>query len=343
MGAIVRMGCGALFFLSLCGACMAQTVAPPPDVQGILGRGALRCGVDRTEAEYTTQEDHGPRVAFDTALCRAVAVAVLGPGAKVSMAAYPDEVAALGALRSGEVDLVATVSVDLTRTTDATIALTAPVLHDAVTFLVPLAAKVDTAADLSGKKVCFLAETETEVALQVWSRARHVALVSFPFQEQGEMEAAFVTNNCTAMAGDATRLGTVRASLGSHAGAYRVLPESLRDDPLAMAVRAGDPRLARIVQWTVQALLLAEQSDITARNAATIPAGQDAVADRLLGRTHELGRPLGLREVWARDVIEAVGNYGEIFDRTLGVPEGVPRGSNALCRAGGAMCPLPLK
>lgn len=315
------------------------------DVQRIVARGTLRCGIDQTEAEYTTTEDHGPRVAFDRALCSAVAVALLGPGAKVTLTAYPDETAAIGALRSGEVDLVPTLSADLTRTTDPTIAVTAPVLHDAVTFLVPLAAKVDTAKDLAGRKVCFLAETETEVALQDWGGARHVAYVPFPFQEQGEMEAAFVTNNCTALAGDATRMGGVRASLGSHAAAYRVLPDTLRDDPLATAVRASDSALARIAQWTWNVLLLAEEAGVTAANAATYPTGQSAAADRLLGRTHELGRPFGLREQWAREVLEAVGNAGELFDRALGEgsPMGIPRGLNALPAAGGVMTSLPIK
>lgn len=332
MGA-VAVACVALLGVAYCHA--------QADVQRIVARGALHCGIDQTEAEYTTAEDHGARVAFDRSLCTAVAVAVLGPHASVTFAAYPDETAAIAALRSGEVDLVPTVSADLTRSTDPAITLTAPVLHDAVTFLVPLAAQTDTAKELAGRKVCFLAETETEVALQDWSRARHVAYVPFPFQEQGEMEAAFVTGNCTALAGDATRLGDVRASLGSHAAAYRVLPESLRDDPLAMAVRASDPALARLARGTRNALLLADEVGITQSNAASFPAGQSAVADRLLGRTHELGRPYGLREEWARDVIEAVGNYGEMFDRTLGAasPMGVPPGRNTT----DAMGTLPLK
>ena len=165
----------------------------------------------------------------------------------------------------------------------------------------------------------------------------------FPFQEEGEMEAAFVTGNCAAVAGDATRLGDLRASLGSHAALYRILPQTLRDDPLAMAVRSGDD-LVRIARWTLEALLLAEQEGVTARNAAGFPAGRSEIADRLLGRTREIGRPLALRESWAGDVVQVLGNYGEIFDRDLGArsPLGLPRGANALCSNGGALCPLPL-
>ena len=337
---------------ALAGATMALAQAPPlkqpqlpPDLHQILLRGSLRCGIDRTEAEYTTDEAHGQRTAFDDALCHAVAVAILGPKAQVQAASFPDETAAIAALRSGEVDLIPTLSADLTRTTDPSLTLTAPVLHDAVTVLAPLTANIGSPQDLAGRTVCFLAETETETALQDWSRARHIAFTPFPFQEQGEMEAAFVTGNCAAVAGDATRLGNLRASLGTHAVAYRILPQPIADDPLATAVRATDPALARIAQWTIQALLHAEAEGIDAANVATFPAGKSANADRLLGRTHEFGKPLNLRETWAQDVLQTVGNYADLFNRTLGQssPMALPRGLNALCANGGALCPLPFK
>ncbi len=314
------------------------------DVERIVQRQSLRCGVDATDAEYTTTDDHGQRVAFDTALCRAVAVALLGPQAKFTVRRFQDDQGPVAALRSGEVDLVPTLSADLAHSTDSTLLLTTPVLHDAVTVLLP--AQVGRASELRGKKICFLAETETEVALQDWDRAQGVGYLPFPFQEEGEMEAAFVTGNCAAMAGDATRLGGVRASLGAHAaGGYRVLPEMLRDDPLAMAVAAGSPGLLRVAQWTLEALLLAEQSGMTAANVADFPRGRSEAADRLLGRTGEMGRPFGLRESWAVDVISATGNYGELYEHTLGAATamGISRGVNALCGAGGAMCPMPLK
>ncbi len=314
-----------------------------PGTTPTVQQGSLRCGLDATEAEYTTTDDHGPRIAFDTVLCRTVAVALLGQRARFTVRRFPDDLGAVAALRAGEIDLIPTLSADLSHSTDPTIALTTPVLHDAVTLLVPSSTALAT--DLEGKKICFLSETETEVALQDWGRAQKVGYVPFPFQEEGEMEAAFVTGNCAAMAGDATRLGGVRASLGVHAAGYRVLPESLRDDPLAMAVAGKNTTLLRVAQWTLETLLLAEQNGITAANASKFPPGQNASADRLLGRTGEISQPLGLRETWALDVITATGNYGELYDHTLGTgcAMAIPRGANALCGAGGAMCPLPLK
>ena len=42
------------------------------------------------------------------------------------------------------------------------------------------------------------------------------------------------------------------------------------------------------------------------------------VIARLLGGEGDLGSCLGARERLGRDVISAVGNYGEIYDRNLG-------------------------
>lgn len=66
--------------------------------------------------------------------------------------------------------------------------------------------------------------------------------------------------------------------------------------------------------------------------------------ERLLGVTPGVGERLGISDDWAYNVIKAVGNYGEIYDRTIG--EGsryqLPRGLNNLWSNGGVMYPLVL-
>ena len=53
---------------------------------------------------------------------------------------------------------------------------------------------------------------------------------------------------------------------------------------------------------------------------------------RLLGLEGDLGLKLGLTNDWAYNVIKLVGNYGEIYDRSLGegTPTYIPRGQNSL-------------
>ncbi len=310
-------------------------------------RGALLCGIDRAEAEYSNTDEHGNRGAFDRELCRAVAVAVLGPGARVIATDYADDMTSLEALAAGKVDIVATLPDDLTHATarNGAIGFSAPVLQDGVAVMVPRNSGVQHTEGLSSKKICFLSESQAEEALHDWFSERHVDLLPFPFQEEGEMEAAFATGNCAALAGDVTRLAQTRAATGRPAAEFVILPERLASDPLSMAYRIGDPEWASIVNWTRELLVAAEELGVRAADVSLSRPSSNLAVDRLLGRTHEMGRPLHLREEWAAQVLSAVGNYGEVYARTLG-PQTVmamPRGENALVREGGGLVARPLR
>lgn len=306
----------------------------------------LRCGINQETPEYSRSDDHGPRQAFDTDICRAVAVAILGPDARVTVTNYPDDVAAMAALRAGRVDLLPTLTLDLTHASNPAITFSPSLLYDGVGFLVPTAANLTHATQLSGRKICLLSETQIETATRAWFSQQNLKFVPFPFQEEGEMEAAFVTGNCAALAGDLTRLAGTRAAFGQFADRYTLLPEEIARDPLAAASSSADPAFAAIVRWTIEVLLNAEDSNFTqsaAKEGSTVDP--NPTLDILTGRTREVGARLGLTNAWAVHVIAAVGNYAELYDRDLGAqsPLKLPRAFNRLDTDGGLMVPLPLK
>ena len=309
----------------------------------------LRCGINIETPEYSTSDDHGAREAFDADICKAVATAILGPNARTAITAYPDDVSSMEVLGNGKVDLLPTLTLDLTHSANTGIAFSSPLLYDGVGFLVPIAAHVSHASDLTNKKICFLAETEVEVALRAWFESQpaqqHMKFVPFPFQEEGEMEAAFVTGNCTALAGDLTRLANTRVAFGPLATRYALLPEQISKDPLAAASRADDTAFAEIVRWTIEVLIQTEESGLTQHNIVASRASSDPIAQVLTGQTDEIGARLSLDNTWAAHVIAAVGNYGEIYDRDLGDPSPLklPRALNRLYTQGGLMYPLPFK
>jgi general L-amino acid transport system substrate-binding protein len=214
-----------------------------------------------------------------------------------------------------------------------------------VGFLVPLSAKVAHASQLGGNKICLLAETQVEVALRAWFAHEHMKFVPFPFQEEGEMEAAFVTANCTALAGDATRLANTRVGFGPLAARYVLLPEEISKDPLAAAFRTDDAAFAEIVRWTMEVLVQAEESGLTRSNVTGAIGSSDPAVQILTGHTREIGSRLGLDDSWATRAIAAVGNYGEVFERDLGDKSRLelPRGLNRLYTEGGLMYALPVK
>ena len=330
-------------------ALIAQGPNPATTLARIRAANVLHCGVDIEEAEYSTSDDHGNRAAFDADLCRAVAVAVLGSKAQMALTNYPDDAAAMAALRSGQVDLIPTLTDDFTHQAGTHLAFTRPILWDGVGFLTPSASTIKRANQLTGQKICFLVETTVEESLRAWFARKHLNFVPFPFQEEGEMQAAFATGNCAALAGDRTRLAQTRAAMASHGKPTRLLPETISKDPLAAAVRDDDLQWISIVNWVMESLVQAEESGVTVTNAHQLStvASADKNPQRrfLLGGSHQIGTALGLDNDWVAKVIESTGNYGEIYDRNLGLksPMTLPRGENRLSKNGGLMIALPPK
>jgi general L-amino acid transport system substrate-binding protein len=313
--------------------------------------GVLGCGIDQEEPEYSTSDDHGSHEAFDEDLCKAVAAAVLGEHARVRVVDYPDDGTSVDALNAGTVDMVPTLTDDFTHSVGRHLEFTRPVLWDGVGFLVLGAGPAMGARQLSGKKICFLAETTVEESVRSWFALEHLDYVPFPFQEEGEMEAAFATGNCGALAGDRTRLAGTRALLAQHGKPTRLLAETISKDPLAAAVRDDDPQWAAVVKWVMEALVQAEESGETRtnvesmRDGAAKASGGDPVLWFLLGGSRQIGSGLGLEDDWVVQVIKATGNYGEIYERDLGSGSALklPRGENALHEHGGLMMALPPK
>ena len=114
---------------------------------------------------------------------------------------------------------------------------------------------------------------------------------------------------------------------------------------MAPAYRLDDPQWAAIVNWTVEALIQVEESGVTRANVAEMKKSDDPAIRRLLCVHGGYGQFIGLDDGWATRVIEAVGNYGEMFERDLGSrsERRLPRGLNNLWTQGGLMYALPLR
>ena len=84
---------------------------------------------------------------------------------------------------------------------------------------------------------------------------------------------------------------------------------------------------------------------MTQANVEEMKTSDNQDIRRLLGVDGEFGKGLGLSEDWVVNVIRAVGNYGEIFDRNLGAGSKlqIARGLNALWSKGGIQYGMPVR
>jgi len=126
---------------------------------------------------------------------------------------------------------------------------------------------------------------------------------------------------------------------------YILLPEIISKEPLAPVVRHGDDQWYDIVNFSVLAMIAAEELGITSKNVDEMLKSKDPKIQRFLGVSAGNGKALGLDEKWAYNIVKQVGNYGEVFERNVGVntPLKLERGLNAQWTNGGLMYAPPFK
>jgi general L-amino acid transport system substrate-binding protein len=159
-----------------------------------------------------------------------------------------------------------------------------------------------------------------------------------------ELNKAFFAGRCDVLTSDASQLAAIR-SVAPNPDDYIILPEIISKEPLSPAVRHGDDQWYDIVNWTVMAMIEAEELGITSKNVDEMLKSTDPQIQRFLGVSPGFGKALGLDEKWAYNVIKQVGNYGEVFDRNVGpkTPLKLERGLNDLWTRGGLMYAIPFR
>jgi general L-amino acid transport system substrate-binding protein len=125
-----------------------------------------------------------------------------------------------------------------------------------------------------------------------------------------------------------------------------VLPEVISKEPLGPVVRHGDAEWADIVRWSLFTMVAAEDYGVTSKNVDDLRKNtNNPEIKRMLGTEGELGKAIGLKPEWAYNIIKQVGNYGEAFERNVGVgtPLKIERGLNAQWTKGGLQYAPPFR
>ncbi len=319
----------------------AEGLRPPargevsPTLRAVRARGRLNCGVNPDLPGFAQKDEDGGWRGFDVDFCRALAAAVLGDAKAVSFTPL-DTRSRFAALQSGAVDVVAR-NTAWTYARDAALGVefAGVSYYDAQGFLVLKSLGVKTGEQLVGKRICVAAGSTTQLTLADWFRARGLAYVPVPGEDENQAREAYQRKDCDALTGDLSVLASARLMLARPDDSV-LLPDVISKEPLGPLVREGDDGWLGIVRWTLNSLILAEELGLTSDTAqATRQTSTDPEVRRLLGVEGAYGRLLGLREDWAYRAIVQVGAYDEVFERNLGSgsPLKLERGRNALWNA----------
>jgi len=331
---------GAIVFFGIAGAAQAG-----PTLDKVKQAGSVNCGVQTGVAGYAQPDSQGVYTGFNIDICKALAAALFGDPSKVKFTPLTAQ-QRFTALQSGEVDLlVNNTTWTLQRDTDLGFDFAPVIFFDGQGFMVAKKLGVKTAKELNGATVCVSPGTTTELNLADYFRANKMEFKPVVIEKIDELAAAFFSGRCDVYTTDASGLAAVRVGRASNPDDYIILPERISKEPLAPVVRQGDDQWKDVVSWVVYALMNAEEMGITQKNLDDMAKSEDPAVKRMLGSTPGMGKALGLDEKWAYNAVKAVGNYGEIFDKHLGLssPLKLERGYNNLWTKGGLIYPMPIR
>jgi general L-amino acid transport system substrate-binding protein len=187
--------------------------------------------------------------------------------------------------------------------------------------------------------------TTTELNLADYFRANKMDLKPVTIEKYEEVTGAFLAGRCDAITSDGSQLAAIRANDTPNPADFVILPELISKEPLGPSVRQGDDQWFDIVKWALFAMIDAEERGLTSANVEAGLKSTDPNVQRLLGVTGDLGKGMGLDNKWAYNIIKLVGNYGESFERNVGMGSKLqlPRGLNAQWTNGGLMYSPPVR
>ena len=324
---------------------VAGTAHAGKDLDAVKARGQLICGVSTGVAGFAAADSQGKWTGIDVDVCRAVAAAIFGDADKVKFVPTTAQ-QRFTALQSGEVDLlVRTTTWTLTRDTALGFDFTGVNYYDGQGFMVNKKLGVKSAKELNGATVCVQPGTTTELNLADYFRTSKMTFKPVILEKVEEVRAAFFAGRCDVYTADVASLAATRATTAPNPDDYIILPEIISKDPAGAMVRHGDNQFADIVRWSLYAMIEAEEYGITSKNVDEMLKSDNPAIKRILGVTPGMGKALGIDEKWVYNIVKQVGNYGESFDRNVGMgsPLKIARGQNALWTQGGLQYAPPIR
>jgi general L-amino acid transport system substrate-binding protein len=323
---------------------LCTTGAPAQTLKTVKERGNLICGVSTGLLGFSNKDDKGNWTGFDVDFCRALAAAIFNDASKVQF--VPLETAdRLTALQSGKIDV-------LSRNTTWTISreaafglnFAAVTYFDGQGFLVPRSRNVTSSLELDGTSVCVQTATTTALNLDDYFHTNNMKYQVHEFENADEVRKAYDSGQCNVLTSDVSQLHAERLKLKAP-NDHIILADVISKEPLAPAVRFGDDQWLNIVKWTHFAMLNAEELGVSSETIEVALKSEKPDVKRLVGTEGNYGEQIGLTKDWATRIVNHVGNYGEVFERNVGVGSklGIPRGINSLWTKGGIQYAPPIR
>ncbi len=279
-------------------------------------RGTVRCGVNTGLPGFGFQNDQGQWAGLDVDYCKAIAAAIFNDRPRCLFAALgrpalPGAAEQRGRRPRPQHDL------DHEPRHLARPQVRRRQHYDGQGFMVRKELNVNSALQLSGATVCVQSGTTTELNLADYFAANNMQYNPVVIEAQSDVNSAYDSGRCDVLTTDQSGLYASRLELGTPDD-HVVLPEIISKEPLGPAVRQGDDQWFNVVKWTHFALLNAEELGVTQANVEEMKNSATRRSVACSGVEGTFGADAGLSNDFVVNIVKAVGNYGELFERNVG-------------------------
>jgi general L-amino acid transport system substrate-binding protein len=338
----------SIFMGALASGLIMFGMATASTLDDVKAKGFIQCGVSQGLIGFSSQDDAGVWKGLDVDLCRAVAVAVFNDtnAAKFTPLSSKQRFTALG---SGEIDiLVRNTTWTMTRDTQLGLNFAGVNFYDGQGMMVPTSLGAMSATELDGANICTQTGTTTELNITDYFTFNNMSFNLVAFEKADEVVAAYDSGRCDVYTTDRSGLAAQRLKL-TDPNAHTVLPEIISKEPLGPVVRQGDDQWFNIVKWVHYAMINAEEMGINSGNVDSLKGSNNPAVKRFLGTDGSFGEELGISNDWAHNIIKHIGNYGESYEKHVGIntplklARDVGQKLNALWTEGGLQYAPPIR
>ncbi len=317
---------------------LADGVRAASTLDVVRERGHVLCGVAENRIGLSAVNSSGRWHGLEVEFCGALAAGILGDRAAVKFRPIsPSEGPRV--LANNEVDvLLGGTAWTFSREADLPMRAAGVLFVDGQSLMVQRAFGVTSALELSGASICVHKITGAEQAIVDFFAAREMKFQLVVAEKWDELVKLYADGKCTLLTGDLSVLAIERANM-SRPNDHIMLPELVTQELISPMVRQFDEQWFTVVRWTLLALIEAEELGLSSENIAERATRTADRVRRFIGADGALGASLGLSQDWAMQIVQQVGNYGEIYHKTLGDGSRLrlSRGLNNLASKGGLM------
>ncbi len=338
MGKLIRLT-GLVMVLALVAAACGGDDDADSLLDTVTDRGTLICGVNETLPGFGVVDDAGAFSGFDIDYCRVVAAGILGDANAVEFVPLTAE-ARFTALQSGEIDvLIRNTTWTATRDGQEGVHFLFTTFYDGQGMMVPASSGLTTLEELQDANICVLSGTTTELNLTAVLGARGIPFTPVVFEDNTQLRPAYEEGQCDAWTSDSSQLGSFKFTIEAEGGDDQlIMAEVFSKEPLGPTVADGDTAWAQAVEWSVMSTVQAWEFGLDSGNIGSF-SGSDPNIINFLG---DLGPSLGLPSDFAVQTVTQVGNYEEIYNSFVELPE-LSGSVNDLWSNGGLMYVPPYR